>query len=372
MSEAQGEIVITAMGLVGCLAVDAANACAAARAGLSRASELPFVVVDDETGEPAAVVGYAIAGMSDGFEGTGRVARVLQLALADLRRGLPEPDPTASARCGWVLALPAWITPDEPEDRPTYTLRQAPPAVPAAVRDVIRVGLDGAGFTVDDRQLSVHPGDHTSFGRAVAEALARMRAGELDACVVGAADTLVDSAVLETLMADGRLKTPNEPLGVAPGEGGALFLFEKGDAARRRGAGVMGVLTGVAMGVDEDTIAERAPGGRALAGLTASLCDVSRLSSPPLLVSDYNGEGHRSAEYGHVLFQLGALNPVFQTSRTWFPAASFGDTGAASAAIGLGMVLRGFARGYAGANEAVLLSSSASEARSVIGVRSAN
>src|SRR5688572_32863799 len=106
MNEPHGEIVISAMGLVGCLAVDAVNACAAARAGLSRASELPFQVIDEETGEPTSVVGFEMSGMTDGFEGAGRLTRILQLALADLRRGLVSPDPTAGGRCSWLVALP--------------------------------------------------------------------------------------------------------------------------------------------------------------------------------------------------------------------------------------------------------------------------
>jgi 3-oxoacyl-[acyl-carrier-protein] synthase-1 len=269
------------------------------------------------------------------------------------------------------VALPGRLSAAEEPAQPPSGLRPQVPSLPAAVRDMLQVGLRSAGFEIEAGRVDVHAGEHAAFGAALQEGVRRLRAREAECCVVGAADTLLDSDVLQALMDAGRLKTPNEPLGLAPGEGGAFYLLERGEAARRRGAPILGVITGVATGVDEDRLAERAPSGRALAGLAASITGTSDLARPPLLVTDYNGEERRSAEYGHTLFQLGALNPAFQDARTWFPAASFGDTGAASAAIGLGMVLRGFARGYAGASEALVMSSSPAEARSVVGVRAA-
>ena len=64
------------MGLVGCLALDGANACAAARAGLSRARELPFRVIDEETGEihdiPWEAIDVSRVDELEGFEINGR------------------------------------------------------------------------------------------------------------------------------------------------------------------------------------------------------------------------------------------------------------------------------------------------------------
>ena len=148
MNDSHDEVVITAMGLVGCLALDGANACAAARAGLSRARELSFVVVDEETGEPAGVTGHPIAGLSDGFQGPGRVARVLQLALADIKRNLPTPDPS-SDRSGWIMALPGWLAAGEEAAPPSSALRQQPPSLPAAVRGMLQVSLRSAGYELD-------------------------------------------------------------------------------------------------------------------------------------------------------------------------------------------------------------------------------
>ena len=77
------EVAISGIGLTTSLGWTATQACAAARAGLSRTVELGLSV-EDEEGDDAAVLGHPIALLTDGFSGIGRYARMCLQALDDL------------------------------------------------------------------------------------------------------------------------------------------------------------------------------------------------------------------------------------------------------------------------------------------------
>ena len=79
------KICITGMGMVTSLGLDIAHSCAAARADLSRLSELKILnSIGDEIwgGEP--VVGHTVAGIADGFVGTAKALMLGCYALKDL------------------------------------------------------------------------------------------------------------------------------------------------------------------------------------------------------------------------------------------------------------------------------------------------
>ena len=102
----QGEIGITAIGMTSSLGFDAPNACAAARAGLSRAADLDhFQIKSGTTGEVVKVHGHQVPITTRGFQSWVRLLVLLKSALADLvaRRPLNDIPPD---RFGFYLALP--------------------------------------------------------------------------------------------------------------------------------------------------------------------------------------------------------------------------------------------------------------------------
>ena len=98
-------LAVTHAGLVSSLGLDMANACAAARAGLSRAQELEFKVLDRETNALENVVGHPLPFATLGYEGTGRLLRIFQLAITSLLES-SELESLDTRRTACVIVLP--------------------------------------------------------------------------------------------------------------------------------------------------------------------------------------------------------------------------------------------------------------------------
>ncbi|MEM1125936.1 MAG: hypothetical protein AAGI71_04740 [Bacteroidota bacterium] len=368
---------ITALGLACSLGTDAVLACAAARAGLTRVRDLPFTVKDEETNEDEPVSGHPVPGLTAGFEGQGRLLRLMQLGLADLATRMPD-DPLADAPYGCVLVLP---DPPLAED-PAYEIyaddrAQTWPAEP--LTQLVRACLSSPGPDGLAPQVqTVHRVGEAEGGVAAAfqRAAAWIEAGPCARCIVGAVDSLVHPRALRSLQADDRLKTPDQPAGLMPGEASAFVLLER--QVSTPPTGPLGILTQVHIG-DEPNHRETGepPLGRGLAEvLQAAFEDAAPSTGPdadvPWLLSDHNGEPYRAAELGHALMRLCASAPRYQQTEIWYPALHVGDTGLASGLVGLSLVLRAFARGYKPARHAVIATSGDGRARTTFCVQDAS
>src|SRR5258707_961848 len=87
------KISITAVGMVSALGLDWETSCAAARAGISRSESVNYYKV--QAGDPwevVPVVAHQVEILTQGFEGQGRLLRLLSGAFADLRSKVP-PNP---------------------------------------------------------------------------------------------------------------------------------------------------------------------------------------------------------------------------------------------------------------------------------------
>ena len=345
-----GSIAITGMGLASSLGPDVRNACAAARAGLSRARALEFQVVNGEDNDLEPVTGHPIATMTEGFEGVGRILRIMQMGLADFEKTLAS---GRSENSGWFLALP-----DGGQNRADDHMPHAAaweldsPRVCAALRRFTDI-------SVIDRNVVLVNDGHASFVRAVHEAMHQLEAGRLDYCVVGAADSLLDTGSLQYLFDQQRLKTSDNAVGMQPGEAGAFFLLEPLPSAKRHDAAILGVIASRSLGFDELHFhSKKPPDGRGLTQVINMLSGESESQGPRWLISDNNGEPYRAIEWGDAWTHIVGDHPDFQTATVSYPALSFGDTRMASGAVALCMALRGFAGGYAPAQQAIILSSS--------------
>src|SRR5690606_25524750 len=110
---------VTACGLVSSLGLDAVTACAAARAGISRAGPSTFPLRSLEPGETALATVHAAPFIPEGFVGTARHLRLLEAGWKDLARSFAARPPRAT---GLYLALPdprrheRWIESFAPEE----------------------------------------------------------------------------------------------------------------------------------------------------------------------------------------------------------------------------------------------------------------
>jgi 3-oxoacyl-[acyl-carrier-protein] synthase-1 len=196
---------------------------------------------------------------------------------------------------------------------------------------------------------------------AIHKALQALRTRNWSRCLIGAFDSLVDANALEWLHDARRLRVPDKPDGIIPGEAASFILLERFDEARDRGANIQAVVTEAAFTHESHHyMARRTSTALALAEAISQVLSTSYDPAPDQawLIGDHNGETYRAHEWGCLLVRLAARFPSLRVNDTWFPASSFGDTGAASMALGICMAVRAFRRGYHRAPTALITSSS--------------
>jgi len=357
---APSPLAVTAVGLVSSLGLDATTACAAARAGVARPAPLDAWVTPPSTEDPVPAVGHPIGPFTRGFDGPGRLLRVAELGSRSLAEAAPA---EVLGRARWVVAGPEALPTAPPFDADAdeeVADEEGGPEDDLVADDVTRAKArlgaalaTGSGVAIRQDRLTVFDG-RVGFALGLRLALDRLRTGE--ACVVGAFDSLIRSSVVERLAEHERLDQSGPTPGLAPGEGAVFLVLERGPDRP-----ALGLVRDAAVADEAAHLYAGLPAtGRALAALAQALAG----TTAPWLIADCNGEPFRSAEWGHALVRAPALREGLEAAT--YPALSFGDTGAASGALGLAVALRAFARGYAPAPAALVLSAEATARRSAV------
>lgn len=344
---------VTGLGMVCSLGRDAATACAAIRAGLRLTSEIEeLAAIDAEEDDPTPLRVHQIRGYTDGFLMFGRWMRLAEGCFSDLLHhgGVPAVDAPGFWRdAGLMLVTPPldperfqWGTPtDEQRVKAVYgerLLRLLDVAIPPHHVEIISLG-------------------HAGTARAVQRAAELLEAARLQRVVVLAVDSYVDPLSLEWLGLRGRLKGPDNPVGLSPGEAGACFLLEREEAARLRGAAVQAWIVGAETGVERASyLAGQVSTGAGLAGAIASVLGQDAGFRGDL-IADCNGEPWRARELAAARANLAGR--IHGAARLLLPAASIGEVGAASGASAVCLAVRSFLRGaHRGGGEILVLSSS--------------
>lgn len=355
-----GGVAITGVGLVSSLGTSV-QACAADRAGITRARELPFVAGMDGI-EPARVLGHPVP-FVEGYEGVGRLVCLARLALEDLSEGWQGG--ATSGRLPVIMVVP----PIE-ERAELLTDVEAMSPSPDDLSDLGKLLFDRARDAVPwgrrAAPVLVVEGEQPAAFEALSEAARQVTAGSADACVVCCVDSLLDRSMLETLLVTRRLKTVSNPTGLMPGECAAAFVVERFHPRREQNRRPLGRL--VRLGQAEATGGEEEPAG-SIAALSRALVHALRPGArpPPLALVDLNGEPERANIWGNALVRAQVQHPVLGDLRTSTPAANFGEVGAATGGLFICLALAAFARGYAGGDEMLLVCSSADgEARTLV------
>jgi 3-oxoacyl-[acyl-carrier-protein] synthase-1 len=336
-------IAVTGLGMRTSIGDDAIGSCAALRAGLNCAQELPQFTVLNEDGTPEHPTGHPVLELH-GFQGQAKLLALGRSAIDELlSRTTLRTQPTD--RLGLFLGLPppsATRLPCGPESRK-----------PLLAHSLTRL----ARLSVREELLREFRAGHAGLALALKQASQELLSERLDFCIVGGIDSLLQASTLQNLHDKRRLKSEDAPDGLQPGEAAAFILLERLRPALRRGAPVHAILGGATVTREEADEARRVPGvvlGRAVTALLGS----SRKPENLWLISDINGEPGRALEYAQCLVRLCTEYPDLKQAPLWYPAASLGDTGAASASIGICAAVRAFAREYAPADAGLVLASS--------------
>jgi 3-oxoacyl-[acyl-carrier-protein] synthase-1 len=344
---------VTGLGAVTSVGREVVGACAALRAGISRPRELSwFSLLDEHAHVESAVVGHPVDGFTEGFAITGAWIRLALGALDDLvsYAALPGPEDEAFWRAtGLFVGAP---------EMPAARFGEGGDDI-AALSDAYLERVVALWRRPLDRSaLRIVPGGNASAMFALQAAAAVLAEGTVERVIVLCADSYVDHFSVSWLAEQRRLKGPDQPTGLAPGEGAACVLVEAPNVAERRGGRVEGVLRGVATGREAKAfVSGELSLGDALGRALRECLAQARLPPPfrGAVIADLNGESWRAQELNGALT---ALADVVRPASQVYPASSCGDTGAASGPLGLCAAVRALARGYA-AGEVLVVSSSA-------------
>ncbi|RJS22587.1 hypothetical protein DRW03_14885 [Corallococcus sp. H22C18031201] len=337
-------LAVTGIGMVSALGRGVVDGCAASRAGLLRIAPLDEPrLFDADGGGSQAPQGHSIPWVTAGFSGLGRLTALAVAGLADLALSVEVRDLSRSAL---YLVAPSDIhrrileesglLPEECDARREVYTRRLMPAVLKNMRSRMPPAIQRTLF-----------GDAGLF-EALRDSAELLRTHQVDRCIIGALDSLVEPQVAWSLDQLGLLKGPEHPVGVLPGEAAAFAVLELPASAKRRGTSIEASINAFHFESERFHRRSRQPAlGQALSRCVRTTLEAlsDRGEETGLIIGALNGDAYRAQDWGTALVRLSDL--PLRTTRQWYPAQSVGEIGAATGLVGLCMAIRGFARGYA-------------------------
>ncbi|MEZ6138538.1 MAG: hypothetical protein R3C53_26950 [Pirellulaceae bacterium] len=335
------EVAISQLALLCSVGRLADQGVAAIRAGVSRPHPIDtFPLVDPHTQELIPLIGHPIRGYAEGFNLLGYWRRTASGVLDELKQKINVLTEGYWRETALILALPFLVGGRfQVEQEPTIDLKAA----------LMQPLCRAAKLAIAKENMHVCMRGHV----AAIEAMILARQLIANQCVrqvlVIATDSYLDSLTLEWLATEGRLKCPENPTGLAPGEAAAGILVEGADCCSRPLANVDHLeVSSSASGENRD--------GEVLSRLLRSTVAKSQQQFGGDIVCDQNGELWRAKQLSGA--RLLARDSVHPNCRIVMPAISIGDTGAASAAVSLIVAATALYRGYASSEKSIVLASS--------------
>lgn len=330
-------IVVTLVESNTAVGLTTAQSAAAIRAGMSGFRELPLyapIAWEFDPGEDAVKV--ASHGLIDGFD-DGRLYALLIDPLTTLveESGLSR---SAMASGGLYLALPVNDEVIQKFNLRSHFLEHLSE----------RLALPATG-----EFLAVQTGS-TGLFLLIERAMQKMRAGEMEFCIIAAVDSYLLHGRLALYDQHWRLKSDRNPTGFIPGEAASVLLLETEKYARQRNAPVLLRVDGVGGGQEPNPITgDKTSTAAGLTDAVRSLAELANIGQPwQWVLSDLNGERYKAYEWGVALPRLNKLIAADHDFSHY--ADTIGDVGAAMAGVQLGCVSEAFRRNYAPAGSALI------------------
>lgn len=335
-------VVLVGVGAVTSIGLGAPMTRASVRCGLTRVAEYSDLR-DNTRGEPVALGLVPI-----------------------LERGLPLADRMRELATEAAMeALEPWRQVAQSGRRlPTIPLLlSVPPPRPGfegkSQSELARAILHQLGAVVDVTQSRMVSTGHPGGLAVVAQALLLLQNSRVPACLIGGVDSPRSSEYLHWLDANGRLKREGQPHGLIPGEGAGFLLLCTRKFANHAG------LTPVAEILRVSNTLEHRLWFQGIAtqgeGLTEAFWQVLRGVNGPTLRADVtycdlNGEAWRSDEWALAYLRTGKHHGEPLDLR--HPADCWGDLGAASATLLLGLAAQDLAHEEGGPETALVWTAS--------------
>lgn len=340
--------VVVACGAATSLGDDLATTAASVRANLTRFVETHII---DRTGEPA--VASPAPYLPDPLSIADRCTQLGVLALEDAL-GVSR---CSGGSLGSVRDVPLVLG--------CPLLR---PSVPAGSFDLVLSRLlSVSNLLSSDRSHCIGSG-HAAGLAAITVARQMIEKQEAEFVVAGGADSYFHPDCLAWLDESGRLHSDANPDGFVPGEAAGFCVLAESNAAGRLGLRPLASI--LAASVSEESNPLTSDGVCIGEGLTRAVREVligQADHSIDWTICDLNGESFRAYEWMYAYLRNCSRHR--DPLEIWHPADCYGDIGAASGPVLVGLALRAWARGYARGARALVWASSDSAARAAVLLR---
>lgn len=348
------KLALTSLGMISSVGHDVISSCSAIRTGISRPKEILDITVINEEDESMPIIGHPVHGYTEGFNIVGLWMRLGRGILREVIRfgNLPGfTDSTFWQRTGWIGVTP-YIQDDRFESDDSCN--------PELICQVYLVRLlESMGLKLISNAIDVVCTSHSGSIEAIKIASEWISSSRVDRVVVVAVDSYLDPMTLDWLSNQGRLKTPDNPVGLSPGEAGAGFMIESGGQAKQRSALVFGWVEEATVGDEPNHIfSGNVNSGLGLYNVVKQTLKRSSIQKPFLgdIITDLNGENWKAYELSNAQVRLAEL--IDPKCRFIFPAMSLGETGSASGSISIVIAAHSFSRKYSQTRNTLIVSSS--------------
>lgn len=345
------QLFIERTGLVTSLGHGVRESAAAARAGIVRPDNLDGVAGFDPEEMEVPIPCHPVRYLTEGFEQTGRWLQLASAALRDCLRGSGDPAeggrsvPEVNEKTALVLVLPTIDV-----ERYGWPEEQVPAILDSSFLEPLRA-LTGLPLPCEADWVFQGSGG-TALG--LQKAVELIQSGRWDRAMLLAVDSWLDTTSLMSLEQAGRLKGPETPVGMMPGEAAAcVCVAPKAGGALASITAFHHSSTGITPLADEADIVPSAQ--RLGTTLGAQMAPSIDAASVTRAYSDVNGEEWRSHVHGMALVKANETSEVDLLS-TVFPAASFGDIGVVHALASVCLFEQAASRGYGSRGPGLVLS----------------
>ncbi len=262
-------------------------------------------------------------------------ARMIALGREALAQAL-EPLLVRAGSSGLRLAIALGL----PSPRPGLSTQQLETVAEAITEGAVPTGAGSA-------TVECHRADHAAGLCALHSAMQQPDRDTADAWVVGGVDSFLGAETLSALDAQGQLFCRANARGFVPGEAAAFCLLLTPRGCKRVGLDPLAIVESVSTAVEPvcmgtDDVSVGIGLRRALETALAQLPEPDGKVDD--ILCDLNGETYRADELAFALVRTS--NRFARPGRFRTPAESWGDVGAASAALHMILAASAWDRGY--------------------------
>lgn len=325
-SSSSTSIAIVGRGVRCAIGLTAPFAAAAARCGISRLAEHPYMI--DKVGQPFVVAREPT--LDPATQGAERFTQLAEPALAEALAPIGEGG----------AELPS-----------VHTLIGTPnprPGLPTGIKNALAELVKRVTGSKSGQHTTFFPNGSAAGILAMQKAAEILHAGRALFCLAGGVDSYLTAATLEWMDELGILKSSANRNGFPPGEAAGFCLLTTRDTSRQFRLPVLGWLETFGFARENSPI--RTPTicvGRGLSDAIEQATAPLHLPAERIdeTICDLNGEPYRSEEFA--LTVLRTQLAFVDATRFVTPADSWGDVGAASGPLFVNLAVAAGLRGYA-------------------------